>query len=250
MSFDVNLKKMKKDVLLLVSGVVILLFAFVFLGGEGIFSKNESMSATNASEVALKYVEDNFTQGKAEVEIAGASEESGVYRVDLSIDGETLSSYISKDGKIFFPEGLLVAESVGGTQQYEQTIGGFHKTEDETCFEDGKPIVYSFTSASCPYCKLQRPILDSVMEKFGDVVVFKDLVDSEEDMDIMLKYGNGGIPMLVAGCNYVRTGANTDGSEEKNNQDIDIISAHICKITNNNPAEVCDDLEELTNQII
>ncbi len=241
---------MKKDILLLVGGMVVLLSAFVLLGGEGVFSKEKGLSAINASELALKYIEDNFTQGMVEVEVAGTSEESGVYKIDLSIEGETFSSYISKDGKLFFPEGLLVAESIGGAQQYEQTIGGFRKTEDETCFEDGKPVVYSFSSATCPYCELQRPVLDSVIDKFGDSVVFKDIIDSEEGMDVMLQYGDGSVPMLVVGCNYIRSGANTDGSEERNNQDIDTISAHICKITNNNPAEVCGDLEELTNQII
>jgi len=241
---------MKKEIFMLVGGVVILILAFVFLGGENMFSKEKGLSAINASELVLKYIKDNFTQGTVDVEIAGASEESGVYKIDLSIEGDVFSSYISKDGKLFFPEGLIVAESIGNTQQYEQTMGGFRKIGDEVCLEDGKPVVYSFTSSTCPYCELQRAVLDDIVAKFGDSIIFKDHVDSEEDINILFEYGDGSVPMLVVGCNYFRIGANTDGTEEKNSQDVDIVSAHICKITNNQPSGVCDGLEHLTNGII
>lgn len=132
----------------------------------------------------------------------------------------------------------------------ETTIGRFTKTGDELCQQDGKPIVYFFGASSCPHCRWEHPIIKKVADKFGDQISFRNNMDNQaEDRDIWEKYAavhRGGVPFLVLGCQYVRVGSGENDGEAKEAENL---TALICKLTDSQPASVCDPVEELTGQL-
>ena len=210
--------------------------------GETISS--EILPPQEAAERAISFINDNILRGAAIASLKDVSEEEGLlyklYKVEFTIEDRELESYITRDGKLFFPEGIKLAEVES------ITIGDFSVGDDEICKEDGKPIVYFFGSENCGYCGWEHPVIKEVAEKFKENIAFHNNMNSEDDMDIFQKYSTGGVPTLVLGCKYYRVGAGTQLGEEKESQ---YLTALICKLTENKPDEVCNQVQDLISQI-
>ncbi len=227
---------------------IVLIGAFFLVKSDknlfaSILQKNEKITSEEAETKAVSFIDELYIRGSAEITPVETKEESGVYRVRLSIEGEELDVFITVDGKILFPEGIDVENMV----VFERTIGSFTKIDDDLCQEDGKPIVYFFGTKDCPYCSWQKPITIEAMEPFKDQIVFKDNSDTENDLDIFFKYSDGGVPLVVMGCKYFRVGAG--GYEGDETKETDNLRALACKLTNGEPKEICDGLTQLIDQI-
>jgi thiol-disulfide isomerase/thioredoxin len=130
-------------------------------------------------------------------------------------------------------------------KQPEKTVGSFLKTEDEVCYENGKPLIYFFGSKSCPHCAWEHPVLEKVIKDFEGQISFHNNMDSSNDSEVFSKYSNGGIPTLVFGCKYYRLGSGEQAGEEKETKDL---TAMLCKLTGSK-AEVCKSVEDLIKEI-
>lgn len=129
------------------------------------------------------------------------------------------------------------------------TIGNFSIIEDEVCLEDNKPIVYFFGSQSCPHCSWEHPIFEESVEQFGDLLSFHNNMDSNEDMDVFQNYSQinqGAIPFMVLGCRYTKLGSGERSGEEAEKENL---TALLCKLTNNQPTEVCQEVQDLVDQV-
>jgi thiol-disulfide isomerase/thioredoxin len=165
--------------------------------------------------------------------------------VSVLINEEPIELHVSPSGRYLFlplPEPPYVIKFDINEPPFEKPAEeemavGFIPTEDEICFEDGKPVIYYFGSTTCPHCEWERPVITEVAESFGDNIVFYDHTDTEEDTDVMMKYNpQGYIPMMVLGCRYYHIGAGENSGEEVHKGEITEI---ICELTNNQPAELC-----------
>lgn len=145
------------------------------------------------------------------------------------------------------PETESSEEEVLG--ELTSTIGNFSVLEEEICQEDGKPIVYFFGSQSCSHCSWEHPLLESVVDKFGDLISFHNNIDSDEDSDVFQKYSQinqGYIPFTLLGCQYARVGSGENYGEEL---ETNYLTALICKLTDNQPEAVCGEVESLIEQV-
>lgn len=191
-------------------------------------------------EKIINYINNNILRGKATASLVDVTFESDIYKLKLKIGKQEFISYLSKDSKIFFPEGILIEEIEKKKKEEKTTIGGFIETKDKICQKDGKPIVYYFGASNCPFCQWEKPIVDRVIEKFKENIAFYDNNDKNEDMDIFEKYSQGGIPTLVLGCRYYREGAGKNLGEEKEEK---VLTKLICNLTKNQPQEVCEEVK-------
>jgi len=218
---------------------------------------NSNQTGVSSDEVAnnmITFINEELLQGQATVSLTNITEESGLYKIDFDLQGREISSYATKDGEIFFPEGIKVneqpesnnANTTTPEQPADQTIGNFSVSEEDVCLEDGKPILYFFGSKSCSHCAWEHPVVENVAAEFGDAISFHNNMDSDEDMDVFSNYSSGGIPTVVIGCKYFRVGSGENLGEE---QESDNLKALICKLTGNEPGEVCDGVKDIINQI-
>lgn len=101
----------------------------------------------------------------------------------------------------------------------------------EICKEDGKPVVYLFSTTWCPHCQWIGSTFDSVVKKYvdeGKIVAYhwdvdvndntltseKETVVPAKDLAIYKEFNPGGsIPTFVFGCKYSRIG---NGFEQRN----------------------------------
>lgn len=92
-----------------ITGLVVVLLLFsVFTQGFR-FSNGEITSATvlslnEAENAALSYVNNNLLQQPFVATLESSAEAGDVYKVTLSVAGQSVDSYITKDGKLFFPQ--------------------------------------------------------------------------------------------------------------------------------------------------
>ncbi|MBA7516182.1 hypothetical protein ES705_08228 [subsurface metagenome] len=243
-------------------GVVVGAFGFPKVQSFGVSSV---LTAEEVGEEAADFINDNLVQPGTEVILGEVKEERGLYNVTTSYMGNQIPVYITKDGEIVFLQGLgwvqieefeeQKKESENQTptptpeSEPEMTIGNFIVSGDEICKEDGKPIIYFFGSDGCGYCKWEHPVIENVTSKFTGYLSFHDNMNNvTADSEIFAEYSTGGVPTLVLGCRYYRVGAGANMGEE---QEAKVLTALICNLTDNKPADVCTDveIEEWINKI-
>jgi len=196
----------------------------------------QALSSQEAGERAINYINENLLQGKATASLIDTIQENGLYKVKFKVGDQDVETYITLDGKIFFLEGTDLTQVTPPAQETGKAAGNFSISSDEVCQENGKPVIYFFGSTNCPHCAWEHPIVEEVIGKFGDEIVFHNNMDSQQDMDIFRKYSTGGIPTLVLGCKYYRVGSGEAVGKE---QEIKDLTSLICQLTNKQPAEIC-----------
>ena len=223
--------------------------AFVYVNQGKVSEKApEGLSPQQAAEKAINYINQNLLQGGATASLINVVEENGIYKFRLKIGQNEYDSYVTKNGKLLFIEGIDLEKARKKVEEPkgEPTIGDFLVSEDEICKEDGKPIVYFFGSKRCPHCAWEHPIVEKVAKNFQGYISFHNNMDSQADMDVFRKYSTGGIPTLVLGCKYYRVGSGERAGEEMESK---ILTALICKLTENKLVDICNEVQDLISQI-
>jgi thiol-disulfide isomerase/thioredoxin len=125
--------------------------------------------------------------------------------------------------------GTDTAESAGTVVRTFET---FTEYDNEVCKEDGKPVVYLFSTTWCPHCQWIGATFDKWAKDNSDkVVAYHWEVDTndntltsevetsvpEDALAVYTKFNpNQSIPTFVFGCRYSRVG---NGYESENNLD-------------------------------
>ncbi len=107
----------KKLLPVLIFVVAIVLFGYLIYFGyqsqtiqQGTQVTGE-ISPDQAQELASDFINNNLISGSGmSVNIVDVTERSGIYEINLLVQGESFSSYLTKDGKIFFAEGIVIDE--------------------------------------------------------------------------------------------------------------------------------------------
>lgn len=94
----------KYPIIVIVVGLIIS-GAIIYFNPQQQFN-SQIISAEEAKEIAEDFVNKKLLQGQINASFSGISEEAGLYKFNLSIQGNEFSSYMTKDGRFFFIEGL------------------------------------------------------------------------------------------------------------------------------------------------
>ena len=235
---------------------VAIIIAGVLIAGVVVFTNSRSnggeISLEEASEKVMAFINETVLQGQSEASLVEIIEENGLYVIKFSVEGEEVDWRITKDGQLVFPQTINLADFNEDGENGEggdvgTTIGNFFVSNDEIIIEDGKPVIYFFGSETCPHCLWEHPVMKEVVAKFNGHISFHDNMDSDADSDVFSKYSEEGyVPATVIGGKYYRVGSGENLGEEEN---VKTLTALICKLTNNQPAEVCSSVQELINNI-
>ena len=231
---------------------IAIVIAGIFIAGAVVYinqGKASALSPQAAAEKAIEFINQNMLQEGISASLISAVEENGVYKFRLKVGENEFDSYVTKNGKLLFTAGIdleKTPETQPRTQEEKSTIGNFLVSQDKICKENEKPNIYFFGSQGCPHCRWEHPIIEKVAKNFEGYISFHNNMDSEADMDVFGKYSTGGIPTLVFGCKYYRVGSGESLGEEEETK---VLTALICKLTSNQPANVCSGVQALINQI-
>lgn len=106
----------------------------------------------------------------------------------------------------------------------------FTEYDTEICKEDGKPVVYLFSTTWCPHCEWIKETFDQwAKDNAGSVIAYHWELDTydntltdtaetdvpEEHTDVYEKFNPGGsIPTFVFGCRYARIGNGYEATDD------------------------------------
>jgi hypothetical protein len=139
---------------------------------------SKTLTPADAKAKAETFVKDVLLRGETKFTIGDATEyNSGLYKMQITLDGggEPIESYITKDGKVFLPQGMdiekMTTEANGGDAAKKD---GEAKEEPVTqAPKSDKPVVELFVMSYCPYgTQIEKGIVP-VVEALGKNIDFK-----------------------------------------------------------------------------
>lgn len=183
-------KKIKKSVIW--QGISAILIVLLLITGYKAFMTDDSSTSAVvtkevAGEKALEFINDNLVEPGTKATLKEVTEENGMYKLDLNIKGQEISSYMSKDGKVFFPSAMDIAEiesqAQASEEQQEQEAADVPKTD--------KPVVEMFIMSHCPYgTQIQKgmiPVMETLKDKADIQVKFVDYaMHGQKELDEQL----------------------------------------------------------------
>lgn len=148
--------------------VLALIGYFSFSSSDKMKNLNEEEAKVQAEEFINAYLMADGSKASV-IEIV---EEYGMYKLKVDITSSIVESYLTKDGKLFFPQALNVDEmsnpnaaAAGGT--------GAAAPVAEVSVKSDKPVIELFVMSHCPFgTQMEKGILP-VIETLGNTVDFK-----------------------------------------------------------------------------
>ena len=132
------LEKFSKNLIVAVIIVgIVIAGVFLYLNQE----ETSELSPEEVAEKAVDFINQNILTEGSTASLAEVTEEGSVYKIKLKIGDQEFDSYLSKDGKFLFPEGIKLEEEFSG---------GTPNNQPETPDEEGKlPDAKLETLAKC-----------------------------------------------------------------------------------------------------
>lgn len=224
----------KKVSTVVLSLVVIALIAFAAIN----YKQSQSASCPSKEEAvnkALEYINTNLVDESANLSLAQIYDDKDApyYKFQVSVMGNLYDFIVTTDGtRLFTDTGFDLDKKLD-----EKVDGNFlFKENAEIIKEDGKPVVFLFTSSGCPHCAWEKPIIEEVIDQFGDSVIFKLREDTAEDQEVYSQFGKGGVPLIVLGGKYYREGSGANLGEETEKE---YLTKYICELTEGMPENIC-----------
>src|SRR3989344_6927655 len=117
---------------------IVLLILSLFTQGFNFSEKNVLSGAAvltlpEAERKALTYVNTQLLEAPFQAELESSQELDSLYKVSLTVAGQTVDSYVTKDGRLFFPQGFEMDDLVPQKQVPQK--------DDPDLSADNKPAV-------------------------------------------------------------------------------------------------------------
>jgi hypothetical protein len=151
--------------------IVLFLALILVLTGCGVTKLTKVLSAEEAKAKAVDFINKNLVQPGTTVTIDNVTEENGLYKLSVKLSsGQTVDSYITKDGTKFFTQALDIAQIEKENQNTNQNANQTQPTEIP---KNDKPVVELFVMSHCPYgTQIEKGILP-VVQALGNKIDFE-----------------------------------------------------------------------------
>jgi len=111
----------------------------------------------------VDFINAEIFQGQAEGVLISVEEEYGLYSIKMEVEGQELNPYVTKDGKLLFPQGVDTGEL-----SMPVTGGGTVVNACEHINKVDKPQMEMFVMSFCPYGQQAQSLVIPVADFFGD----------------------------------------------------------------------------------
>ncbi|MBI3631305.1 MAG: hypothetical protein HY219_00360 [Candidatus Staskawiczbacteria bacterium] len=112
------------------------------------------------AQKGIDYINNSILSGQ-KANLVSTSEESGVIKMKINIGGKEFDSYVSKDGKLLFPEAIHLGESTN--KQPATNDNQPQKTSAANIVKSDKAELDAYVVSACPFgLQMQRVLSDVV----------------------------------------------------------------------------------------
>lgn len=145
----------------------ILLMIFAVVAGAAYFvnarSGDKILKPDEAAKKAVDFANANMLDAASKAEFVSAKEENGLYTFKLKVGGQEYESYVTKNGKMFFVQGVKIEDATTTVSADDS------KTAATEVSKSDKPDVKLFIMTYCPYGlqaqKMYLPVYDLLKNK-------------------------------------------------------------------------------------
>lgn len=180
-----------KDKKKIILGSAVLLVVIAVILGIALYGKKGNLKPEEARVKVENFVNTYLMSGGAKVAVSNVTESYGLYKMTINIGSEqTVDSYVSKDGKLFFPQALDIVKTMGDAGG---NLESGSQTEIPTNIpKTSKPEVELFVMTHCPYgTQMEKGILPAITALGKNVdfeIKFNDYaMHGEKELDESLK---------------------------------------------------------------
>jgi len=162
--FNVMIEKTKIWKLVAIVAVLLLIVS-IFTSGFG-GGSDKGVGEDEAVAQAVAYINTNMLQDGMSAEVDSVEEKNGVYEINILIDGQEYTSYVTKDAGLLFTSGVEMDGDVEAPSAPQQ------QPTPEVVKSD-KPEVELFIMSHCPYGTQAEKGMIPAVKALGDEIDFK-----------------------------------------------------------------------------
>ncbi len=143
---------------------IILVIILGIIGFTTFKEPSTKIGGKNLNEEKAQTVADNFINNYlmnpgTKANIVSISEEYGLYKLNVDIGDDVVESYLSRDGKLFFPQAFNIEE----VEKEDLNPAANDSAPVAEAPKNDKPVVELFIMSHCPYgTQMQKGILPVV----------------------------------------------------------------------------------------
>lgn len=164
-------KLVKKEIFTRFVLPLILLIALALVGYFSFRGKTKTISESQAKTVAENFVNDFLMPSGSKATVKDVSLEYGLYKLQIDIVSDVVESYLTRDGKLFFPQSLNIEEI--RASRATQADDNSQEPAATVSSKSAKPVIELFVMSYCPYgTQIEKGFLP-VLETLGDKVDFR-----------------------------------------------------------------------------
>lgn len=129
-----------------------------------------ALSSKDASEQAVNYINTNLLSDGEKAVLGDVLSEGDIYSVNLKVGDVDFKSYVTKDGKYLFPQGIDMTEKTEEVTPTTATGTGAATTSCEGIAKGSKPVIELFVMSHCPYgTQIEKGIIPALKLLKGKV---------------------------------------------------------------------------------
>ncbi len=166
------LKKLKeRKFLVRVLLPIVLVIALALIGYFSFRGSFNNLSKAEAKTQAEEFINKFLMQGDTKATIKEITTEYGLYKLKVDIVSDVVESYLTKDGKLFFPQALEV--KTGASVETDANGTPTDSAPSAVLPKTDKPVVELFVMSHCPYgTQIEKGMLP-VVELLGKKIDFE-----------------------------------------------------------------------------
>ena len=136
------------------------------------------LTAQQAAEKTINFINQYLVEKGMVVSLLNVTEERGLYKISFKAGEEQYDSYVTKDGKLLFFQGIDMEKGVSETQPTEEKTEGEEKFSEEQletlakCLSEKGAKFYG--SSGCGWCKKQK-------EVFGEAAQYLPYIECVDE---------------------------------------------------------------------
>lgn len=154
------MKKINLSLILITLMIAAFLIGYGKMNSDGSsFLSFGNKKAEQTVQKAIDFISENILGGTRAV-LVSVLEESGVYKFKMKVNEQEFESYLTKDGKILFPDGINLVQKETAEAK-KMTCNDINKT--------GKPVLEAFVVSQCPFGLQMQRVLNEIIKNVPQI---------------------------------------------------------------------------------